>query len=180
MRIDSSLTLSFSFENASGGQAEVFIPHLDSARFNAAHSVLGKAYTMLKTGSVHPDVFCIDYKEIFKDDMGILNPFLEYHFMSACIISNGVLVDFKETSDTLKAALENAAIDTENLDAAKGLFFFVAAILRYATKSAIGSFGELFKTSQSLQEWKISHESSLKPSATDSGIDKGADRILNI
>lgn len=180
MRIDSNLTLSVSFENAIGTQAEMFIAHLDAARFNAAHNVLGKAYTMLKTGSVHPDVFCVDYREIFKDDMDTLNPFLEYHFTNALIISNGILVDFKESPDTIKTALEKAAIDSDRLDNARGLFFFISALLRYANKAAIASFGELFKISLTLQGWRVLHESSLKQLQTDSDSDKGADKIVNI
>lgn len=180
MRIDSSLTLSTSFENANGEQAELFISHLDAARFNAAHSVLGEAYTMLKSGKVHPDVFCVDYKEMFQDRMDILNPFLEYHFTNALIVSNGVLIDFKESPDTIKAGLEKAAIDTECLDGARGLFFFIAAVLRYSNKAAIATFGELFTTSQTLQEWKRSRGFCLITSQTDSVSDKGAERIMNI
>lgn len=180
MRIDSSLTLSTSFENVNGEQAELFIAHLDATRFNAAHSVLGKAYTMLKSGKVHPDVFCVDYKELFQDDMDILNPFLEYHFTNALIVSNGVLVDFKESPDTIKVALEKAAIDDDCLDGARGLFFFIAAVLRYSNKAAIATFGELFTTSLALQEWRHSHESSLNTSQTDSDSSKGAEKIVNI
>lgn len=180
MKIDSNLTLSTTFENVNGKQAELFISHLDAARFNAAHSVLGEAYTMLKSGKVHPDVFCVDYKEMFQDRMDILNPFLEYHFTNALIVSNGVLIDFKESPDTIKANLEKGAIDTECLDSARGLFFFIAAVLRYSNKAAIATFGELFTTSQTLREWKCSHELSLNTSQTDSVSDKGAEKIVNI
>lgn len=180
MRIDSSLTLSTSFENINGEQAKLFISRLDAARFNAAHSVLGEAYTMLKSGKVHPDVFCVDYKEMFQDRMDILNPFLEYHFTNALIVSNGVLIDFKESPDTIKANLEKGAIDAECLDGARGLFFFIAAVLRYSNKAAIATFGELFTTSLNLQEWKHSHESSLITSQTDSVSDKRAEKIVNI
>lgn len=180
MKIDASLTCATQFNNANGDVAELFISHLDANRFNAAYTVLGKAYTMIKSGQIHPDVLCVDYQEIFKDETDVLNAFLEYHFTNAMIISNGVLVDFNETSDKLKVALEKAAIDDDCLNSAKGLFFFIAALARYANKAAIASFGELFTMSLTLQEWRISHESSLKPLQTDSDSNKGADKIVNI
>lgn len=180
MRITNDLTCAIPFENAQGDKAELFIAHLDSARFNAAYKVLGKAYSMLKTGEVHPDVFCVDYKELFKDDSDILNPFLEYHFTNAMIISNGILVDFKEAPDKVKADLQKAEIDDDCLDSVRGLFFFIAALLRYANKATIMSFGELCNILQTAQQWRISHESSLSMSQTDSDSNKGADKIVNI
>lgn len=180
MKIDASLTCATQFTNANGEPAELFISHLDANRFNAAYSVLGEAYTMIKSGKLHPDVLCVDYREIFKDKADILNAFLEYHFTNAMIISNDVLVDFNESPDKLKVSLEKAAVDDECLDFAKGLFFFIAVLARYANKAAIASFGELFSMSLTLQEWRTLHESSLKQSQTDSDSNKGADKIVNI
>lgn len=157
LKINKDLHISFVFENNLGQEGSIFFDFVDKRRFDAIAPVLGRFYSIIKEGSLHPDVLVVDWVNLFPNDLKAINGFIESLFNKGEIIIDNTLIDLSQSPKTLKTELEKSGIDEDVMNVIKGMTLFICALLRYTTAQSLKDVEGLFCMHKDVQEWRSLH-----------------------
>lgn len=164
MRIDKNFHISFTFENAEGNEACIYIDFIDKRRFDVASSFLGEVYSLIKGSDLHPDVLVKDWPTLLEKHKENIDAFIEHIFNTSEIVSEGKLIKLLQSKKKLESELQEAFIDEDVLTQIKGLILFIFALLRYTTVSSLKSVKGLFTMWQDASTWRNSQKIFMKDS----------------